>query len=596
MQSDGLTFPEAVRALAERSGIEVEQERGERSEVDRAKKSRDELYAANQVAATFFEEQLSTHPHRDCALRELARRGLTSENAAASSAMRSFRIGYAPSGWDALVLFLKKQSISPIVAETAGLIVPRSSGTGYYDRFRHRLMFPVIDHQGRVVAFSGRKLDDPQVAHASLSADAAPKIEKEAVVLPKYINSPESPIYTKGGLLFGLFQARNAIRQQESAIVVEGNFDVVTLHAQGVEHVVAPLGTAFTSDQARLLKRYCETVVLLFDGDAAGKKAVLKSREGCQSAGLTTKVAVLPDGIDPDEFVRTKGVDALKEVVARARGVLEHLIDEALDETFVASDALERAGRVAQVSKLLAEQNDPLVRSMAKAYADKLAGRLDMARSPDAFRALERAVGNALQSASREASGGGDPKRARVRPRAPGSLERAEMVGAIIEYPSLLDDSIVCSELALLDGLAARAVAAVSAGRSRGAFDSGALLAQIPVSIRSFAAERLAAPKHDTPEVARAHVVENAQKLRRILLSRETVELAREQEKIVGDWSAEIELAREANSRARLMHGVTPSVPSGDGVGVGDINDKSAFLPLGKRAQAGSYGDDDKES
>src|SRR6201999_822007 len=198
------------------------------------------------------------------ALEELAKRGLEpGKDAKIDEVLQAFRIGYAPPGWDGLTSFLRAQGISPTAAETVGLLVPRSSGSGYYDRFRHRLMFAVMDAQGRVVAFSGRALRDLPSADAANEKNDPP---------PKYINSPESPIYTKGQMLFGIHQARHAIRQEENAVLVEGNFDVVSLHARGLSNVVAPLGTAFTGEQAKLLKRFAKGVVFLFDGDGAGKK------------------------------------------------------------------------------------------------------------------------------------------------------------------------------------------------------------------------------------------------------------------------------------------------------------------------------------
>src|SRR5580700_3149992 len=265
---EGYAFAEAVRALAERAGIPIEEERSATpSEADRHKKERAALYGAMQMAATWYEQQMVEHPRASFALEELAGRGLQ----AGDEVLRAFRVGYAPDGWEGLASFFKKQGVSPAVGESVGLLVPRSSGSGYYDRFRHRLMFAVMDAQGRVVAFSGRALKDPPGEEASADRDPP----------PKYINSPESPIYTKGVNLFGLWQARHAIRQQEHAVLVEGNFDVVSLHARGVQNVVAPLGTAFTEDQAKLLRRYATDLTLLFDGDAAGRKAVVAAEQPC---------------------------------------------------------------------------------------------------------------------------------------------------------------------------------------------------------------------------------------------------------------------------------------------------------------------------
>jgi DNA primase len=547
MKQDGLTFPEAVRSLAERAGIVIQEERGERGDVDRQKKQRDDLYAVSQLAATFFERELREHAHRQYAIDELARRGLTPTD----DAIQAFRIGYAPPGWDSLATFLKAQGVSPLSAEAVGLLVPRSSGNGHYDRFRHRLMFAVIDPQGRVVAFSGRVLPD-------LPGEAKPEQAP-----PKYINSPESPIYTKGSMLFGIYQARHAIRQSESATVVEGNFDVVSLHARGAENVVAPLGTAFTPDQAKLLRRYAPSVVLLFDGDAAGKKAVRLSREPCLAAGLNVKVGALPGGTDPDEFVRVQGTAKLAEVVARARPMLEHLIDGLLDQAIAESDAHAKAALADEVAKLVAEENDALVHAQALNYADRAASRLGVTdvRSLNALRDKFRsaaALAGPLSGPSRS--------QARIKAKPAGTAERAEIVGAIIEYPALLDEALVQEQLALLEGPSARTVAAVSdccrvalvgdPPTPQKTLDTSNFLAQIPPAIQAFASRRLAAPEHLSTEEARAHLLENAQKLRRVMLERETSDIARETYKAAGDWDREMELARDAQERARQKHGL----------------------------------------
>ena len=260
MKHDGYTFPEAIKMLAERAGIVYEETRSDDASRDahaRAKKYKDDLYATNALAATYFETMLRDHPDRQYALDELARRGLLpGTNAKVDETLQAFRIGYAPAGWDGLATFFRQQSVSPILGEAVGLLAPRSTSSGHYDRFRHRLMFAVIDAQGRVVAFSGRAL-------AEIPSKEPKDAKAEKAETPKYINSPESPIYTKGAALFGIFQARHEIRAKDSAIVVEGNFDVVSLHARGLQNVVAPLGTAFTFEQAKLLNRFASIVTLL---------------------------------------------------------------------------------------------------------------------------------------------------------------------------------------------------------------------------------------------------------------------------------------------------------------------------------------------
>jgi DNA primase len=573
MKLEGSTFPEAVRALAERAGIAIEADRQtDRAAHDRAKRQKDELYNANQVAAHFFEEQLRTHPLRQYALDELARRGIVpGKDEAVDDVLQAFRIGYAPPAWDGLTGFFRAQGVSPVAGETVGVLVPRSSGSGHYDRFRHRLMFAVTDPQGRVVAFSGRALELPP--------DAKENDDKPA----KYINSPESPIYTKGQMLFGLFQARHAIRQEEEAILVEGNFDVVSLHARGLQNVVAPLGTAFTADQAKLLRRFAPSVVFLFDADAAGKKAVRMSRDAVKEAGLLAKVAHLPDETakDPDEFVRMRGKEALLDVLAHARGMLEFLLESLLDQSFAHANAHEQVARAKEVERLLVTEDDPLVRSMAKSYADQLAGRLDVhglragsddSRSPEPFRALVRSIHKAL--ASQAGRVGPTPRNARIKPRAAGSAERAEIVGALLEYPSLLNDPSVQEVLLLLEGNSARTVHVLAQSLIRekrspdgeNPLDTSVFLEQIPPATRGFATKRLAAPRFASKDEARGHLLENANKLKRAVLSMETNELVREQHERAGDWQAETALARAAEERARMKHrvGTRDRVTGGD--------------------------------
>jgi DNA primase len=585
IKHEGYTFPEAVRALAERAGIDVKEEdrahtSADAERLERQKRAREDLYAVNALAAQYFEAELRKNEHRPYALEELARRGLEpGKSAEVDEALQAFRIGYAPAAWDGLASFLRAQGVSPVAACDVGLLVPRSSGSGYYDRFRHRLMFAVVDPQGRVVAFSGRALRDLPATDADANAN---RRNSDDGPPPKYINSPESLVYTKGQMLFGIHQARHAIRHEEVAVLVEGNFDVVALHARGVGNVVAPLGTAFTVEQAKLLKRFAPSVVFLFDGDAAGRGAVRKSREAIRESGLSARVADLPDGVDPDEVARDKGAQRVKEIVAAAKGMLEALIDMELDEAFVSADAYERAARVSVVAKLLTDEDDPLVRAMAKSYADQLAGRLDLARSPESFRALEQTVKQALARAEAErraaARQAPPPSGARIAPRTPGAAERAAIMGALIEWPALLEDRDVQEELSVLSGPSVTVVAALRrcarervagprAGDGDGAggvydraggrtIDADAFLSQIPESSHAFVNKHLADPEHDDIRAAKEYLLENAKKLKRLLLSQEAAQIARETYRAQGDWDTEKELLREAADRLRAKRGL----------------------------------------
>jgi len=546
MKVDGYTFMEAVRMLAERAGIPIEEERGAvPTEADRHKRNREELYSAMAVAAEFYEEQLRVHPQRQYAVDELARRGLAPD----APAVQAFRVGYAPPGWEGLAAHLKRKGISPQQGEDVGLLVPRSSGSSHYDRFRHRLMFAVIDTQGRVVAFSGRAL--PAIPGEDDASRDPP---------PKYINSPESPIYTKGATLFGLWQARHAIRQQEHAVIVEGNFDVVSLHARGVENVVAPLGTAFTSDQAALLHRYTVDVTLLFDGDSAGKKAAAAWEQLAPKELVSPSVATLPAKMDPDELVRTRGVEALRHLLSQAAGLVPYLMECAFDPSFHEADLREKARRVERVGAILAHINDPVERGMAEGYADQAAGRLDMLRSaPGAFAALKRRIVSEARAARIDF--GPRPSEARVAPRPPGSEERKAITEALLDFPALLEESVVQDVLPLLQGVSAQIVAGIAGCRrttERGekVLDTTEFLAQMRGHANSFAAARLAAPVHETIDDARETVVKAAKRLRDTHVAQETSEIVRELHREAGNWDSEVERARHVLGLVQRQQGV----------------------------------------
>lgn len=551
MKLEGHTFPEAVRDLAERAGITVEDDESpeQRKDFERRRREAQDLYQVMNLAALFYETQLREHESREYALTELRSRGLEpGSDPKVQEALDAFRMGYAPHGWDELAKYLRAQGISPMDGERAGLLLPRSSGTGHYDRFRHRLMFAVTDTHGRVVAFSGRALA------------ALPGTPDGTDKPAKYINSPETPIYTKGNELFGVFQGRHAIRQATTAIVVEGNFDVVALHARGFGNTVAPLGTAFTPEQAKLLKRFANHVTLLFDGDAAGQKATSASRDPLRSAGLTAKVAVLPAGQDPDSLVRERGVEALKSLLASARGLRETLVERALDETFSQADVYEKRSRIDRVLKILAEEDDPLIRATLKTLADELAGRFDI-REGDAFRALEQTVRRAMETAGpRPTPQGMPPNQARVRRKPRGSQERAGMIGALLDFPALLDDEEVSAVLSLLEGLSTQTAAVLRRQRIDGEIaDVEAFLQEIPQETRAFVSGRLAQPEHASIKDAKGNLLAIAEQLRSRLSADEHEEMVRQQRRLSGDTEAGAELAAQALSQARRKQKINRS-------------------------------------
>jgi DNA primase len=303
MMKEALSFPEAVRHLAGRAGIAVPENRprGPKDEL------RDRILDINQQAqAAYVDALLSRAASSDAkAARDyLAGRGIVDQ------VIESFGIGWAPDSWDFLATRLSGR-YSENDLKTAGIVSPRRSGSGVYDRFRSRVTFPIRAVSEKVVAFGGRIIGDGE---------------------PKYLNSPETPIYRKGEQIYGLERARGAIRQAGEAVLVEGYLDAISLHAHGVTNAVAVLGTALTSAQARLLSRYAERVVINFDGDAAGRKATLRSLEVLLEQGLNVKVLELPPGSDPDDYVRAKGGESYLREVESAGSFFDFLLRVAQSE------------------------------------------------------------------------------------------------------------------------------------------------------------------------------------------------------------------------------------------------------------------------
>ena len=573
MKTLGMTFPEALRYLAERAGIEIVENTtpAERREAEAKRRDKEDLYGVNNLAALFFERALREpadggHPLSHHARAELARRGLVpgpAEEGAAldpvETTLQAFRVGYAPFGWDALARYLRQQGVSLQAAEKVGLVFSNSRG-GYTDRFRHRLMFAVVDVMGRVVAFSGRALPDPSPAEVEEHQIAGPAPSAAGEPPAKYINSPESPIYAKGEHLFGLYQAKSRVRQESEAWLVEGNFDVVSLHARGLQNVIAPLGTAFTLAQAKLLKRFSPAVTLLFDPDSAGRKATHAARGPCREAGLIAKVAVLPAGMDPDEFVKQKGPEALARLVKGARGLLEHLLDQTLEpQGFGGASLSEQTERVKAALKLLGEEDDPNMRAMAKLYADRLASKLTLfGRSAEDLRQLERIVEQALGGSAHA------PERAPVRPEharsrsQEGEIDLA-ILGVLLDFPELLLDDEVEEALTVVSGTAVLGINALRQNwdGAKGLY-SDEFLAQIPPSIHSFAAGRLAAPVFEAPGEARAELLYNARKLKGLRLLRENAAMVEELQRggAAGDVASEEALLRNVMRRARERRGL----------------------------------------
>ncbi len=354
MRHDGLEFPDAVRSLAREVGVEIPVTGAEADSRVMG------VYRANDAAADYFRQTLRGRDGA-AARRYLEQRGVARE------LWERFGLGCAPAGWDGLVSKFQEPGKSLAAAEQAGLVAPRQSGEGHYDRFRNRVVFPIVEPSGRVIGFGGRLLgDDP----------ADPRT-------PKYLNSPETQVYKKGRALFGLAHALDALRAAGRAIVVEGYFDVLALHAAGLREVVAPCGTALTADHARRLRRYVREVVLLFDGDEAGIRAAERALPTLLAEGLRVRAVLLPAGEDPDTLLNRHGAEALRAAVEAAVILLDHLMEQKLVGT--SSGAWAKSDAVQALAPLLRELRDPIERAD---YLRTLAKRLELP-----VRALEQAIG-----------------------------------------------------------------------------------------------------------------------------------------------------------------------------------------------------------
>ncbi|MBI4800491.1 MAG: DNA primase [Desulfarculus sp.] len=344
MRDQNMSFPEAVRELAALYGVDLPRpEQG--PEERRRQEEKDRLLRVLELAGTFFRQQLGS------SAAAAAKEYLLTTRALDAKTVEAFGLGFAPEQWEGLRRHLAAQKVPEDLAVSAGLIVRREQGPGAYDRFRGRVMFPIQDGAGRVVSFGGRILGQGE---------------------PKYLNGPESPVFSKSRTLYNLHNARPAMRRGGRALVVEGYFDVITLAAQGFMETVAPLGTALTAEQVRILKSQAQDIVLIFDGDAAGQRAALRALPIFLAEGLTPRVLLLPQGEDPDSFVRSQGAAGLNKALKQARP----LIEAVLDQTVQNGDRTSPEGKSAIVQaagEVIKAISDPVTRT---GYLERLAGQL----------------------------------------------------------------------------------------------------------------------------------------------------------------------------------------------------------------------------
>ncbi|HJR06371.1 MAG TPA: DNA primase [Pyrinomonadaceae bacterium] len=302
MEMERVSFPEAIKIVAEKVNMPLPAMQDD-SRYEARRKEADEVVELNSWALEWWEQMLMEGGAESKAARDyIEGRGITEET------RKTFRLGYAPDSWDGLSAYLKRKGASAGQIERSGLVVKKDAG-GFYDRFRGRVIFPVLDAQGRAVAFGGRVM---------------------ATGEPKYLNSPETAAYTKGRHLYGLHQTRDEIRRKKFAILVEGYLDLIVPYQFGVRNAVASLGTALTPEQAKLLGRFARRVVVNYDGDRAGVSAAKRAIETLLAEDFDIKVLVLPEGADPDEFIKAAGVEAYNERRGAALPHIQFVLDQAM--------------------------------------------------------------------------------------------------------------------------------------------------------------------------------------------------------------------------------------------------------------------------
>jgi DNA primase len=369
MEMEGYTYPEALRHLAKKYNIELPEE----DESDAAKEGRDKrqsLLIVNEFASKWFHDQLlNSDEGRNIGLSYFKERGILQKT------IEDFQLGYAPDEWQALTDAAQKKQHNPEFLQELGLVSTSEKSGKLFDRFRGRVMFPITNHTGKVVGFGGRVLTS----------------EKQ---MAKYINSSESVIYNKSQILYGLYHAKQHVRNEDQCILTEGYMDTIVLHQNGIQNVVASSGTALTPDQIRLIRRFTKNVLMIYDGDAAGIKAAMRGIDLLLQEGMNAQVLVLPDGHDPDSYIGEHGSTAFREIAKKeAKTFLDFKLDilsEQLDHT----DPAQQAELIRAISDTLARLPDMLKREL---YVKNTAERLDISEA-----LMAQAVHEAMQKLGKQ--------------------------------------------------------------------------------------------------------------------------------------------------------------------------------------------------
>jgi len=362
MKYERLEFPEAVRALAQKAGVTIP---AYAKEAKSESSGMNKLYAAGELTVGYFQKNLRDPGVGKAAYEYLAKRGITEE------AIKTFKLGFAPAKWDGLLNFAKQKGVTPDTLEQAGLAIARDEG-GYFDRFRSRIMFTILDMKSRVLGFGGRVFQQGE--------------DKG----PKYMNSPETVIYNKRRILYGLNVTWKHIRDEDQVIIVEGYLDLIIPFQYGIRNIVASLGTSLTENQIRVFRRYTKNVVVIFDPDKAGEMATLRSLDLLIQEGLNVRIVRLPEGYDPDSFVRKYGPEEFRKRIARAKNLFEYklsvlrsrhdasslenkakIVEEMLPTISRVHNAVLKSGYIKQLADALNIDEDAIRQELKKIKAPK---------------------------------------------------------------------------------------------------------------------------------------------------------------------------------------------------------------------------------
>ena len=432
MKQEGLSFPETARRLAKRFGIDLPINSLSPDELKKIN-TREGLLDVNRRAMTFFQQALCHETVGQAARAYLKQRGISQKT------IDNFKLGYAPDGWDRLLKFFDGKRLSTALIEKAGLILPRRNKNGYYDRFRNRIMFPILDASMQVIGFGGRVLDES---------------------LPKYLNSPETPVYNKGNSLYGIQQARNKCRETGEVFIVEGYLDLLALYQHGIENCVATLGTALTSNHIQLLTRYAGRMILVYDSDEAGIRSAQRcidtfwaehvdfSRQDVFSEERAdTHIMVLPSGHDPDSFVFEHGSEAFLKAAAQSPGIITFLMNRAVEKHGLSTEGKIRI--IGELQHSLTAINDRVAQSL---YVKQLAEKIGIDESAimqrlkalpaESSRTGFRSGATVVPPSGLSPEGGQESKRSGGRTEYIHMENRVEkqIIAMMIQFPEILPD------------------------------------------------------------------------------------------------------------------------------------------------------------